>query len=182
MDGPDDREGQVPEQDQQPQVGGDQQPGVQQPRSESILPKWAQDELGKARAEAAKFRTEKKQAEEAKAKADGDYKRLFEERDAELERLRADNAEKDRIALAKTVAKAVLTGLVADTDLIATRLVGKTEEELRADADKFKAALPKPQASSTEGGAGAGGGSAGNGGLTEAELKDYQRAKHPFAV
>lgn len=148
--------------------------------SADALPKWAQDELRKARDDAAKARRDKKALEEAQLVEQGKYKELAEARETELAALRATLAENDRMVLARKVAKDVLGALVTDTDAVAKRLTGTTEEELKRDAESFKAALPKPSAANTEGGSGRPSGGVATG-MSYDQLKADRRASGDFA-
>ena len=134
-----------------PQVGD---PPAPSRHDVSALPQWAQVMVSELRQENAGHRTAKQKAEQDKLAADGQWQALFESEKAKREALENAAAEQERISLARRVAKDVLGALVADVDIVAERLKGTTEQELRADAESFKKALPSPTAPRTEGGRG----------------------------
>jgi hypothetical protein len=72
---------------------------------------------------------ERKQAEDAKAKEQGEWEKVATERERELEKLRAQIAERDLNDLKRTVAAE--EGLPAE---LALRLAGDDEDALRTDA------------------------------------------------
>lgn len=124
----------------------------------------AMRELREARKEAAKYRTEKKTVEQAQAEAQrkqdeerGEFKKLYEAAKAELEaaRVAAKTAEAKALRLK-------VGGEFGLPEVLSARLVGETEEEMRADAEAVKSALPKPQPPtfSNDAGNGKGGGQA----------------------
>lgn len=127
-------------------------PPTPEPRSIEALPLWAQAEIRDLRGEAAKRRTDQKAAEDARLKEQGEWKRLYEAKDAELSTLRDDIKRRERLDLARVACERSRLPMT-----FADRLRGETAEELEADAKAFAAAMPAPVAPSTEGGRGIGG-------------------------
>lgn len=100
----------------------------------------------KAAKEAEKARTD---AERKAAEEQGQFKQLYEQVKAEAEKAKAE-AEQVRLeSLRDRVGREA--GL---PEIIAKRLSGATEEELRADAAILAAALPKPVTGGTDAGKG----------------------------
>lgn len=125
------------------QDGQQQQAQTQQEGDLAALPEWARDSLSKANAEAAKYRTRVRELEPKAAEADKiaeaqktDQQKSSEARQAaETRAVKAETeAARFRVALTK--------GLPAD---LATRLVGTTDDELAADADRLLALVKTPQ-------------------------------------
>lgn len=119
-----DQEQQVPDpqdeqQEQQPEQGKEPGP-VPYARFSEVNKK-----LRAAEAKLKKLEDERRAAEEAKLKEQGDYKSLLEQREIELKALRLQS-ERLRVATAK--------GLPIE---LAERLQGETAKELEADADKL---------------------------------------------
>lgn len=102
------------------------------------LPQWAQDEISEARAEAAKYRTEKKDAvEAAKGEVEGTYKSKVEELEAQLA---SKDAEVDSSRTEVVKLKAALEAGI-DSDKVmsfASLLKGDTEDELKSHAAEVK--------------------------------------------
>lgn len=120
--------------------------GSTEPKSKDELPEWVQTELSSARAEAAKYRVEKKDAVEAAlASAKTDFDRQLDEAStakAEVEaKLSAEILSNQKI-------KAVLAaGLPVDKLDEFTRLIeGDSEEELVSDAKRLKTLFNVPEA------------------------------------
>jgi hypothetical protein len=123
----------------------------QQERDMAALPEWARDSLSKANAEAAKYRT---RVRELEPKA-SEYDKLAEAQKTEQQKAaearqaaetRAVQAEQEATRLRVALTK----GLPAD---LATRLVGGTEDELAADADRLLELVKvAPQTPSFDGG------------------------------
>lgn len=116
------------------------------------LPEWARAAITKANGEAAKYRT---RVRELEPKA-SEYDKLAEAQKSEQQKAaEAQRAAEARAAQAETEAArlrvALVKGLPAD---LASRLVGSTDEELAADADRLLALVKvAPQTPSFDGGA-----------------------------
>jgi hypothetical protein len=89
-------------------------------------------------------------ANEAAAKAKGDFEKLADDRQAQIELLQAQIADRDAADLKRTVA--AKHKLPPD---LAARLVGETEAELEADAKTLAKLVGAREAPDTEAGAGA---------------------------
>lgn len=85
-------------------------------------------------------RRAQEEAERRAAEQQGEYKSLYEKTQAELEEVRTQAKAAQLAATRRLVAKEL--GI---SEKIAERLVGETEEELRADAEALLGELPKPQ-------------------------------------
>ena len=97
-------------------------------------------ELKEARAEAAKYRTARKQADEAALAEAGNFKTLYEQTQAELKALKDQATARERDGLLRKVAKDA--GLSED---LIDRLHGESEAELLADAKALaKRLTPTP--------------------------------------
>lgn len=110
-------------------------PGAQDTRDIESLPEWARSSLKKANDEAAKYRT---RVRELEPKA-SEYDKLAESQKTEQQKAaEARQAAEARAVQAESEAArlrvALTKGLPAD---LATRLVGSTEDELAADADRL---------------------------------------------
>lgn len=106
---------------------------------------------GQAREEgkkAAQDEAKRKRAED-EAKAKGEWEQVATAKDAEVERLKAELADRDRALLvAKVAARHKLP------DALATRLIGATEADLEADAKALAKEIGTRPAPDTEAGAG----------------------------
>lgn len=102
------------------------------------LPEWAQAELTRARTEAAKYRRERNAAQ--KALSDQDSTTGDQESHAEITRLTGQLAEAqhDTAKLRAALAADIPPAQVAD---FAARLVGDTDDELAADAQRLRGLL-----------------------------------------
>ena len=85
-------------------------------------------------------RRAQEEAQRRAAEQQGEYKSLYEKTQAELEEVRTQAKAAQLAATRRLVAKEL--GI---SEKIAERLVGETEEELRADAEALLGELPKPQ-------------------------------------
>lgn len=158
---PEPKPGQTPEQPKQPET-----PAT--PPAVPELPDWVKDptkayeEIQKLRTEAAERRTALKALEDAKAKREADeakaneaklkeqseFKALAETLQAERDKLKADIE-----ALTLNALRAKIAAEFQLPPAFAERLKGATEEELKADAEALKAALPaQPQTPGRPGG------------------------------
>lgn len=107
--------------------------------------------IGMARAEGRKQAQDeaKKKAEEDEAARKGEWERLAGDRQAEIDALKAQLAERDRdLLVAKVAAKHKLPPEIAD------RLKGQTEEDLDADAKALAKVVASRTAPDTEAGVG----------------------------
>jgi hypothetical protein len=122
------------------------------------LPDWVRDpakayeEIQKLRKEAAasrKVATEREKAaadaEKTKLQEQGEFKKLYEEANAELQKLRDELKTSQVQALRQKVASEL--GIPPQ---LAERLKGDTEDEMRQDAETIKAAIPQQPASGTQ--------------------------------
>jgi len=144
-----------------PPAGGQQPPAAPPaptPPAEPI-PDWVSDpekayaEILKVRGEAAKARTDKHAAETAlqtklTAEQQAEQQRLIDEKKYqdlyEQEKAKREASEA-QVRTAQLDALRITVGAAAGLPVeLAARLVGTTEEELKADADKLKALLPLP--------------------------------------
>lgn len=118
---------------------------------------------------------ERKKAEQDKLREQGEFKTLAEQREKELEQLRADNKRKDREALCIKIA--------AEEKLpasLALRLVGDDETAIRDDAKKVFAEIAAPIAPNAEGGQRNNGGAGGlYDQIREAKKKELGQAQPP---
>lgn len=128
-----------------------QQQTQQQEQDIATLPEWARESLSKANAEAAKYRTRVRELEPKAAEAD----KIAEAQKTEQQKAaEARQAAETRAVQAETEAArlrvALTKGLPAD---LATRLVGTTDDELAADADRLLELVKvAPQTPSFDGG------------------------------
>lgn len=93
----------------------------------------------------------KRLADEAAARAKGDFEKLANDRQAQIEALQAQLAQRDHDDLRRTVA--TRHKLPAE---LASRLSGETEAELEADAKALLKVIEPRKAPDTEAGAGVG--------------------------
>lgn len=111
---------------------------VSEPVEDLVLPDWARDQITKANAEAAKYRTEKKDAvEAAKAEVTASFTAKIEELEAQIkakeEEGTAARYEVDRLKVA------LEAGINADkVTKFAGLLNGSSTEELKAHAEELK--------------------------------------------
>jgi hypothetical protein len=105
------------------------------------LPEWAQNEIRRARSEAAKYRRERNTAQ--KALQDKDISAGDQKSSAEIDRLTSElhTARRDSARLRAALAADIPPTQVAD---FAARLVGDTDDELAADATRLRALLGLP--------------------------------------
>jgi hypothetical protein len=113
------------------------------------LPDDVRDYIKSLRDEAAKYRTDKRAAEDAKLAEEKKFSELAEKRLKELNDANAKLAAMERQTLVSSVA--AKHGLPAD---LAARLQGETEAELTADAKKLAALIPGAKAPDTDAGKG----------------------------
>lgn len=128
--------------DQTPQAGAETQPPAQAAggSTESADLEALRKELKEARAEAAKYRTERKKADEAALTEAGNFKTLYEQTQAELQSFKDQATKAERDALLRKAAKDA--GLSED---LIDRLRGESEAELLADAKALaKRLAPTP--------------------------------------
>lgn len=116
-----------------------------EPQSKQELPDWAQKELSDARAEAAKYRVEKKDAvEAAKAEAETEFNKKLDEvisAKADVEsKLQAEILHGQKV---RAIIDAKLP--VDKLDEYVGLLQGETEEELRSHADTLKTLFNVPE-------------------------------------
>jgi len=158
---PEPKPGQMPEQPKQPET-----PAT--PPVAPELPDWVKDptkayeEIQKLRTEAAERRTALKALEDAKAKREADEAKANEAKLKEQSEFKAlaETLQAERDKLKADIEALTLNGLrakiAAEFQLppaFAERLKGATEEELKADAEALKAALPaQPQTPGRPGG------------------------------
>ncbi|MCC6614225.1 MAG: hypothetical protein IT320_12155 [Anaerolineae bacterium] len=158
---PEPKPGQTPEQPKQPET-----PAT--PPAVPELPDWVKDptkayeEIQKLRTEAAERRTALKALEDAKAKREADEAKANEAKLKEQSEFKAlaETLQAERDKLKADIEALTLNGLrakiAAEFQLppaFAERLKGATEEELKADAEALKAALPaQPQTPGRPGG------------------------------
>lgn len=102
------------------------------------LPEWAQQEITRARTEAAKYRRERNALQ--KSVQDNDSTATDAESRAEIDRLAGelDAAQRDAARLRAALAADIPPTQVAE---FAARLVGDTDEELTADAQRLRELL-----------------------------------------
>lgn len=101
-------------------------------KAQDDLPEWARKELSNVRAEAAKYRTQLREAEKKLSEA-----KSPDEVATAIQELKEQNAKLERsLLVTKVAAKHSLSDLLAD------RLRGNTEEELEADAKLLAAMIP----------------------------------------
>lgn len=122
--------------------------------TQSDVDRIVQTRLSEEKARNQKAIEEGKAAAEKKRLAEqGEWQKLYEEQKSENERLKADVARKDREALcARVTAEAKLPAHWAE------RLVGETEADLKADAERIAKDLAPPTAPRVDMGSGANGG------------------------
>jgi len=126
-------EGQEPAQEpEQQETSTEGTPSNEKPsEDESALPEWARERISKANREAASYRTQLREAQDAlsKAKTPEDFQTIQDQ-------------------LAETQHKLIVTSIAHEfgiPDALASRLQGTTEEEIRADAEALKSLVaPKP--------------------------------------
>lgn len=109
--------------------------------SVSELPEWAQQELSRTRSEAAKYRRERNTLQ--KSLQDKDSSDTDAQSRAEIDRLAGelDAAQRDAAKLRAALAADVPPPFIAD---FAARLVGGTDEELLADAQRLRELVGLP--------------------------------------
>jgi len=128
-----------------------------QPTPADDLPDWAKDPakvlamVRDLRKENAEHRKAKQSAESAAQEAErarlaeqGEFKKLYEEANAQLQQLRDELKASQVQALRSKVASEL--GIPPQ---LAERLRGETEEEMKQDAESLKAVIPTPSASGT---------------------------------
>ncbi len=124
--------------------------------AEVMIPKSRFDEVNNRlkaiEGERTKAQKEAEAAETARLAEQGEYKKLFEKQQSELETERKARRDNEIKLLQRDAA--TQTNLPA---ALAERLKGDTLEEMVADAQAILAALPKPTAPNINAGAGAGG-------------------------
>lgn len=149
----------MPEELQQPVTPEPAQPAEtdEKPIGDKI-PAWvldpnkAYEEIQALRQENAEHRKAKKSAEAAAQEAErtrlaeqGQYQKLYEEANAQLQQLRDELKASQVAALRSKVASEL--GIPPQ---LAERLRGETEEEMKQDAESLKAVIPQPSASGTQ--------------------------------
>lgn len=108
------------------------------PVENDVLPDWARDQITKANAEAAKYRTEKKEAvEAAKAEVTASFTSKIEELEAQIKAKEEEGVaaryEVDRLKVA------LEAGIDADkVTKFAGLLKGTTSEEMKSHAEELK--------------------------------------------
>jgi hypothetical protein len=106
---------------------------VAEAKSVSDLPKWAQDELSRARGEAASYRTQLRDAESAR----DSFKTQYEEETAKVQGISTERDDAKLFGLKLDAALDV--GVPGDSlKVFADRLRGSTLDELKADAKTLK--------------------------------------------
>ncbi|MGH3760259.1 hypothetical protein [Actinophytocola sp.] len=115
-------------------------PAPGSPGSLAELPEWAQTEIRRARTEAAKYRRERNTAQKALQDKDTAEHGEDQESRAEIDRLSGEltAAQRDAARLRAALAADVPPTQVAD---FAARLVGDTDEDLAADAQRLRELL-----------------------------------------
>lgn len=105
------------------------------------LPEWAQQELSRARSEAAKYRRERNTLQ--KSLQDKDTSDTDTQSRGEIERLTGelDAAQRDAAKLRAALAADIPPPFIAD---FAARLVGDTDDELLADAQRLRELIGPP--------------------------------------
>lgn len=103
--------------------------------------KTAERKLADVETRLADFEKRDKAAADAKAKADGDYQKLLDERERENAELQRKLAERDLVDRKRVAAKSA--GL---PDTFAERLRGETDEDLVADATSLAEFVRTPNA------------------------------------
>ncbi|WP_018686526.1 hypothetical protein [Actinokineospora enzanensis] len=110
------------------------------------LPEWAQNEIRRARTEAARYRRERNAAQTALTARDTTT--ADQDQAAEVQQLTAQlgAAQRDAALLRAAIGVGVPADYVAD---FAARLVGDTDEELAADAARLRELIGLPAADRT---------------------------------
>lgn len=121
------------------------------------LPKWAQDELKRARQEAASYRTRlNKASEEVRGEIENEFKEKVSGLQEELENLKTENAK--HVAHTMRIDAALEVGVPGgQLKDFAERLRGDSYEELKADAEKAKSIFGLESGKATDPTAGLGG-------------------------
>jgi hypothetical protein len=122
-------------------TGGDAGEQPQRTFTQAEVDALIKDRLDRAakKSEEQQRRTQE-EAQRRAAEQQGEYKSLYEKTQADLEQAR-NEAKAVKLAAARRIVAKEL-GI---SEKIAERLVGETEEELRADAEALLGELPKPQ-------------------------------------
>ncbi len=107
----------------------------------------ARERAQKAEAELEAIRKKQRDADEAKAKESGEFQKLLEQREKDLNELKASIAQRDFADLKRRIAAG--EGLTASW---ATRIQGDDEDALRADAKAIAKDLKTREPSDTDAG------------------------------